>query len=81
MFKVQGQNKQEENMDDHKLINIISSKGKPIKGASDYEFWKEFIEGDEDREGVDLFECSLKEAVEKGDVIKKPKRRKNRGLL
>jgi len=36
-------------MDGHKLINIILPKGKPIKGASDYEFWKEFIEGYADR--------------------------------
>lgn len=63
-------------MDDDKLINIISPKGKPIKGASDYEFWKEYIEGDADREGLVLYDCTLKEVVEKGDAIKKPKRRK-----
>jgi hypothetical protein len=46
-------------MDGHKLINIISSKGKPIEGASDYEFWNE------DQEGVVAFDCTLKEAEKK----------------
>ncbi len=62
-------------MDGHKLINIISSKGKSIEGASDYEF------RNEDREGVVAFDCTLEEAVEKGYAIKKPKRRKKRGLI
>jgi len=75
IVRVQGSDKQEANLDGHKLINIISSKGKSIEGASDYEF------RNEDREDIVVFECSLKEAVEKGYAIKKPKRRKKRGLI
>jgi len=51
-------------MDSHKLINIISSKGKSIEGASDYEFWNE------DQEGVVAFDCTLEEAAEKAMLLK-----------